>query len=202
MKIVRLFTVSALVLPLLVGCTPVDSSGEESPSPEMAIPEETSAPSETTWTIPESCAIESIVTAINAAGFPGAVDLTPSWTPAAGTDLAAALDAGGIACGYGIPDTDAGMTVYWVTDAVEVFGTTASTVWVPEGAEAANLDLSVEDITAYFQQTDADADNEYPHWEVNVLFDGGLWVHVATSSWQNPEDGNSIIEEMLQLASD
>ena len=202
MKIARLFTVSALLLPLLVGCTPVDSSGEGSPDPDVTVPEETASPSEISWTIPDSCAVESVISAIRAAGFPGAVDVTPPWTPAAGTDLAAALDAGGIACGYGIPETDSGVTVYWVANSADVFASTASAVWVPEGANAVDLDLNRDETIAYFQQTDASADSEYPHWEVNVLFEGGLWLHVATSSWNDPDDGNSIIEEMLQLASD
>lgn len=198
---IKLAAVASLAsIALLAGCAAPESPEPEPTTAASTPAEETPSPSMPDWVIPDTCAIDSIVSTIDSSGFPGAVDVTPAWSPAAGTDLAAALDADGIACGYGIPETDSGITLYWVPDAIDVFADTAAAVWVPEGSSIVDLDLSVDEVAAHFQYIPADEDNFYPHWEVNVLFEGGLWLHVATSSWQQPNDGNSIIETMLTVA--
>lgn len=200
MKILTFILGSSVVVGLLTGCAasgPMDGAEPEAEptlateSPEIELP---------SWSIPDSCAVASVIGAIETSGFPGVTDVTPTWTPAAGTDLAAALGGGGIACGYGIPNTDGGVTVYWVPDADAEFDATATVVWEVEGVNTVDLDLSRDEVTAYFQYFEMDSENIYPHWEVNVLFEGGLWLHVATSSWVEPNDGNSVIEAMLESA--
>ena len=200
MKILTFVLGSTIVLGLLTGCTGSDPMDSAAPEPEPTSASGTPEPELPSWSIPESCAVPSVIGVIESLGFPGVTDVTPPWTPAAGTDLAAALNGGGIACGYGIPDTDSGVTVYWVPDADAVFDATATVVWEVEGVNTVDLDLSRDEVTAYFQYVEMDSENIYPHWEVNVLFEGGLWLHVATSSWIEPNDGNSVIEAMLDIA--
>lgn len=191
---------TVLVLSLLAGCSPAGPEESVGPEPETVTPSESAVPEEITWTIPVTCELDSVLASIENNGFPGVVDLNPAWSPAAGTDLAAALDAGGIACGYGIPETDAGVTAYWVPNAEDVFEATAQSVWIPEGATIVDLDLSIAEVATYYVQVDGGTESEFPHWEVNVIFDGGLWLQLATSSWSMPNDGNAIIEAMLEVA--
>jgi hypothetical protein len=200
MKFLPLLVGSTVALGLLTGCSASEPTDSATPESEPTAVSESPEPEVPSWSIPESCAVESVIDVLDSSGFPGVEDLTPSWTPAAGTDLAAALDGGGIACGYGIPETDSGITIYWVPDAAAVFDATATGLWTVEGASTVDLALSRDEVTAYFQYVEMDSTNLYPHWEVNVLFDGGLWVHVATSSWIEPDDGNSVIEAMLEAA--
>lgn len=58
----------------------------------------------------------------------GSAYVPAEWQPGEGTDLAAALDAGGIACSYGIQVAEVGGTIIWAPTDDELWET-RSTEW-------------------------------------------------------------------------
>jgi hypothetical protein len=138
-----------------------------------------------------------MVELIDGLGFPGAIDVTPPWEPADGTDLKLALDNGGIACAWGPPNTDGGVIVYWVPVTDELWAE-ASGLWESGGLEPIDVPDVAED-AAYFIYRAQSETNEFPRWELNLRFTD-LWIQVATSSWENPSDGNAVVEAAREIA--
>lgn len=177
----------------LAGCAPTPAL-EVTPSAEpVAAP--TTAP--LTAVIPTSCDLPDMVELIDGLGFSGAIDVTPPWDPADGTDLKLALDNGGIACAWGPPNTDGGVIVYWVpvTDAL---WTEASELWASSGLEPIDVPDLTED-AAFFTYLPQSATTEFPRWELNLRFTD-LWIQVATGSWETPSDGNAVVDAALDIA--
>ncbi len=139
-----------------------------------------------------------MVDTIDALGFTGAVDVTPPWEPAAGTDLKLAIDNGGIACAWGPPNTDSGVVVYWVP-VDDALWAEASAVWEGEGTGAMDV-AGLDEDAAYFTFVGAGVDgNEFSRWELNLRFNG-LWIQVATSAWEDPTAGNAVVQTALDVA--
>lgn len=186
--------VAALLLGI-AGCSPTPAPVAPVPTESAATPTATAVPEAAV--IPSSCDIPEMLTLIDGIGFTGAVDVTPPWEPADGTDLKLALDNGGIACAWGPPNTDAGVVVYWVP-ATDTLWTEATTLWESAGAEPIDVPDLAED-AAYFTYLPQSETNEFARWELNVRFDD-LWVQVGTSSWVDSADGNAVIETALGVA--
>lgn len=182
---------------ILAGCgqQAVPSSEPTSEASPPAV--ETMEPVAPAFVIPDSCDLPSMLNTIENLGFPGTVDVTPEWTPADGTDLKLAIDGGGIACGWGPPDTDGGVVVYWVPVTDELWGE-ASALWESEGMYSIDVP-SLDEDAAYFTYLPLTEEREFPRWELNVRI-GSLWIQVGTSSWVNPTDGNAVVEAALQVA--
>lgn len=192
--IARILLVASLAVGL-AGCAPT-------PTPDVTAPIEpaassTAEPQPPAPVIPSSCDLPEMVELIEGLGFPGAIDVTPPWEPADGTDLKLALDNGGIACSWGPPEADAGVTVYWVPVTDELWAE-ASDLWESSDMEAVDVPDLAED-AAYFSYLPASGDSLYPRWELNVRF-ADLWIQVGTSSWENPSDGNAVVDAALDIA--
>lgn len=186
--------VAALVLGI-AGCSPTPALETPVPTEPVATPTVTAAPEAAV--IPSSCDIPEMLALIDGMGFTGAIDVTPPWEPADGTDLKLALDNGGIACAWGPPNTDGGVVVYWVP-ATDTVWTEATTLWESDGAEPIDVPDLAED-AAYFTYLPQSETNEFARWELNVRFDD-LWIQVGTSSWVDSSDGNAVIETALDVA--
>lgn len=188
--------VGTLVL-TLTGCAQTAQPSSEPSSEPSPSAIETLEPAAPAFVIPGSCDLPSILNTIENLGFPGTVDVTPEWTPADGTDLKLAIDGGGIACGWGPPDTDGGVVVYWVPVTDELWGE-ASALWESEGMYSIDVP-SLDEDAAYFTYLPQSEENEFARWELNLRFDS-LWIQVGTSSWVNPTDGNAVVEAALEVA--
>ena len=75
-------------------------------------------------------------------GFPGKVSgsqaILTDWEPFPGTDLAAAYEAGGIACSYGIQVAEIGATILWAPNQKNVFAE-RSKEWIASGQKKIDL---------------------------------------------------------------
>lgn len=196
----RILVVATLAL-ILAGCAPTPETveippGDPAASPSAEAPPAAEVPPPAS-VIPSSCDLPELVELIDGLGFPGAIDVTPLWDPADGTDLKLALDNGGLACAWGVPETDGGVVVYWVpvTDALWI---EASELWTSDGMESIDVPDLAED-AAFFTYLPQSETNEFPRWELNVRFTD-LWIQVATSSWVNPSDGNAVVESAREIA--
>lgn len=186
--------VAALLLGI-AGCSSTTVPVTPTPTESAVTPTATATPVATV--IPSSCDIPEMLALIDSIGFTGAIDVTPPWEPADGTDLKLAIDGGGIACAWGPPNTDAGVVVYWVP-ATDGLWSEATALWESNGAESIDVPDLAED-AAYFTYLPQSETNEFARWELNVLFDD-LWIQVGTSSWVESTDGNAVIETALEVA--
>ncbi len=194
------FLLAASLAVALAGCAPTPAP--DLPAPEVPAPVEpaespTVEPEPLASVIPSSCDLPEMVELIDGLGFTGAEDVTPPWDPADGTDLKLALDNGGIACAWGPPEADAGVIVYWVPVTDELWAE-ASEIWESSDMESVDVPDVAED-AAFFTYLPASEDNLYPRWELNLRFTD-LWIQVATSSWENPSDGNVVVDAALEIA--
>jgi hypothetical protein len=193
----RTLVVASLVA-VLAGCQP--TAAPDMPSPEVSAPVEPAVSPTVELVasvIPSSCDLPEMVELIDGLGFPGAIDVTPPWDPADGTDLELALDNGGIACAWGPPYADAGVTVYWVPVTDELWSQ-AVDLWESSDMDVIDVPGLTED-AAYFTYLPASEDSLYPRWELNVRF-ADIWIQVATSSWENPAEGNAVVDAALEIA--
>ena len=193
--IARILLVASLAVGL-AGCAPT-------PTPDVTAPIEpaassTAEPQPPAPVIPSSCDLPEMVELIEGLGFTGAIDVTPPWEPADGTVLKLALDNGGIACAWGPPNTDAGVVVYWVSVDDELWAD-ASDIWWSEGAGPMDFDGLDEDAGFFVAEDVGVNGNEFARWELNVRY-GSLWIQVGTSSWENPSDGNAVVDAALEIA--
>jgi hypothetical protein len=179
----------------IAGCSPTTAPVTPTPTESVVTPTATAAPESAV--IPKSCDIPEMLALIDSIGFTGAVDVTPPWEPADGTDLKLAIDGGGIACAWGPPNTDAGVVVYWVP-VTDSLWAVATGLWVSDGLDPIDVPDMAED-AAYFTYLPQSETNEFARWELNVLFDD-LWIQVGTSSWVDSSDGNAVIETALDAA--
>ena len=192
-----MFSGLALLIAMSIAGCASPTPGEPSASEPVSTPTSGDPVAAVTLQPPADCDQPSMVALINGLGFTGAEDVTPPWTPAEGTTLKLALDDGGLACAWGPPNTDAGVVVWWST--VDDDGWTAATdIMISEGQ--ADIDVAgLDEDAAMFIFEPASDDAIFPHWELNARFDD-LWIHVATSSWEFPADGNAVVSEALTLA--
>lgn len=111
------------------------------------------------------------------------------WEPAEGTDLAAALGEGGIACSYGLQEAEIGTTILWSPDDEFVFNE-QSLQWKKDGQQP--IDLPDLDESAAFVRTEGtEGSGEYHVWSINLLYKG-IWIQV------NATFTNSV-EKMMPL---
>jgi hypothetical protein len=71
-------------------------------------------------------------------------------------------------------------------------------LWESGGLEPIDVPDVAED-AAYFIYRAQSETNEFPRWELNLRFTD-LWIQVATSSWENPSDGNAVVEAAREIA--
>jgi hypothetical protein len=179
----------------VTGCAP--AAVGPTAEPAATVSPSTAPTSNVVYSIPNTCDLPAMVEVIDGLGFSGAEDVTPPWEPADGTDLKLAIDAGGIACAWGPPNTDAGVVVYWVP-VDDLLWSEASSIWESQGSAAIDVP-DVDEDAAFFLYEPQDGMNEFARWELNLRFDD-LWIQVGTSSWQDPADGNAVVDAALDIA--
>ena len=175
MKVLAALFASAL---LLSGC----SSEETSSSDESTV----------TSTVPASCEIEGVISAFNEQ-VEGSAYVPTEWQPSEGTDLKAALSAGGIACSYGIQVAEVGGTILWAPSSDDLWAE-RSQDWIEFGQTEIDLEGFEED-AAFIKQEGTSAD-EMHVWTINLLIDG-VWIQVGATFLQTVDEANPILEAAI-----
>ena len=178
MRLFFLFLATGL---LLSGC----SSNDTPTSKESAV----------SLTVPDSCEIAEVVAAFDEQ-VEGSAYVPTDWQPAEGTDLEAALSAGGLACSYGIQVAEVGGTILWAPASDELWAT-RSADWIKFGQSAMDLEGFEED-AAFIKQDGTSAD-EMHVWTINLLIDG-MWIQVSATFLQTVEEANPIIQAAIEAA--
>jgi hypothetical protein len=122
----------------------------------------------------------------------GLIFIDTPWEPATGTDLAAALDAGGIACSYGIQEAEVGATVMWST--AEAFESRREQ-WQADGQQVVSVG-GANEAWALLESTGF----EQHLWALNIL-SGDLWIHIGATFLPDVESATALVAAALDVAS-
>jgi len=118
----------------------------------------------------------------------GSVFVDTPWEPAPETDLAAALDAGGAACSYGIQEAEVGATVLWST--AEPF-VSRRAQWQADGQ--VQVEVNGADEAWALQETN---DNETRLWALNLLVDD-VWIHIGATFLPDLKSAGPLIDAAI-----
>ena len=122
----------------------------------------------------------------------GSIFIDTPWEPAAGTDLAAAFDAGGIVCSYGIQEAEVGATVMWST--AEAFESRRAQ-WQADGQQAVSVS-GANEAWALLESTGS----EQHLWALNIL-SGGLWIHIGATFLPDVESATVLVSAAIAATS-
>lgn len=143
--------------------------------------------------VPGDCEIESVIAAFDEQ-VAGSDYVPTDWQPSEGTDLKAAIDAGGIACSYGIQVAEVGGTILWAPASDELWES-RSDQWKEYGQTP--IDLEGFDEDAAFILQDGTSADEMHVWTINLLVDG-IWIQVGATFLQTVEEASGIIEAAIE----
>jgi hypothetical protein len=122
--------------------------------------------------VPSSCPQGEFLAVMNDY-VEGSVFIDTQWEPAPDTDLAAAIDAGGVACSYGIQEAEVGATVLWST--AEAFESRRAQ-WQADGQ--VQVDVNGADEAWALQEVVSDTEQHL--WALNLLV-GDAWIHIGAT---------------------
>lgn len=142
--------------------------------------------------VPASCEIAEVIGEFNAQ-VSGSKFVPTEWQPSPNTDLAAAIDNGGIACTYGIQVAEIGGTILWASNSENVWDERKQS-WITAGESPIDLP-GIEETSAYILQEGKSAD-EMHVWRINILI-RGVWIQVGASFLQNLDEALPIIKASI-----
>lgn len=170
----------ALILAAALLLTSCGSSSDESPASTQKY-------------VPSECATTKILAALPDS-IPNPQYIDTQWEPAEGTDLFASLNAGGLACSYGIQEAEIGTTILWAPDDDTLFQSRISG-WT-EGKQV-KTDLPNIDESDAYVLSEGDATSVERHvWAINLLVDG-FWIQVNATFLQTIEEAIPLIEAAI-----
>lgn len=153
-------------------------------------------PTETTASIPTNCEL-SAVNAAFAKIIPPSKFIKTDWQPAPGTDLAAALDSGGIACSYGDQEAEVGGTLIWALDQNGLWQERENE-WLKAGLKKVDIP-NINESVAYKLPEGATSADGMPAWKVNLLING-IWIQLGAAFIQSWEEATPIIQAAIDAS--
>ena len=160
-----------------------------------AQPVATPSPSETKAerAVPATCELPTVNAAF-AQIIPPSQYIPTEWKPAAGTDLFAAINAGGIACTYGDQNAEVGGTVLWALDKDGLWNARVKE-WQKEGMVRVEIP-NIDEMDAYRLPDGATAADGMPAWKVNLLIHG-VWIQLGAAFIQSWDEATPIIRAAI-----
>jgi hypothetical protein len=186
----KLGVIFLIAILLLSGCSSTDRTPAPSPSDTTANTDESK------FQIPSSCDLSGVNSGF-AKIIPPSKYIPTEWTPAEGTDLAAVLNNGGIACSYGDQDAEVGGTVMWVKN-VDGLWDSQVKKWQAEGLESTDIP-GINESAAFKLPEGATSVDGMPAWRINILIDD-LWIQLGAAFIQSYEEATPIIEAAINAA--
>lgn len=121
------------------------------------------------------------------------------WEPSEGTDLYAALNAGGLACSFGIQEAEIGTTILWAPDDDALFNE-RSQQWTKDGQVSVDIP-GVDESAAYVLTEGKEGSDEYHVWAVNFLYQG-IWIHIGATFANSIEDYTPLAKAAIESLRD
>lgn len=138
--------------------------------------------------VPESCPQGDFLAAMNSY-VEGSVFIDTPWEPAPDTDLAAALDNGGVACSYGIQEAEVGATILWSTS--EAYAERLAQ-WQADGRE----EVSVAGADEAWANQEVVSGAERHLWALNLLVDD-VWIQINATFLPDLAAAESLVEAAI-----
>ena len=150
------------------------------------------ASKKTTYYVPGYCSETKVLKALPSS-IPNAEVINTDWQPAEGTDLFAALNAGGLACSFGNQSAEIGATVLWAPDDDALFADRVKS-WSKEGQT--QVDLPGFDGSSAYQRLDNGSVRT-----VNVLING-FWIQVSATFTTKLDEMVPLVKAALESLRD
>lgn len=141
-----------------------------------------------TASVPRTCPTDDILPTMNTY-VAGSVFIDTPWEPAPDTDLAAAIDAGGVACSYGVQEAEVGATILWAP-ADGTFDVRREQ-WKLDGQTAVDIPGADE---AWVLQETIGEDNHV--WTINMLVDG-VWIQLNATFLQDLAEAQPLVDATI-----
>jgi len=143
--------------------------------------------------VPSACPQGDFLAAVERY-VPGSAFIDTPWEPAPDTDLRAALDAGGIACSYGVQEAEVGATILWAPSAAAF--ESRRIVWKADGQEL--VDVSGADEAWALRES---AGTERHLWALNLLVDGA-WIQVNATFLSDLDEAQPLVDAAIAVLRD
>lgn len=150
-------------------------------------------PTENNHKVPASCELDNVNAAF-AKIIPPSKYIPTEWKPAAGTDLYAAINAGGIACSYGDQPAEVGGTILWAAGKNGLWSSREKQ-WKSEGMQAVDIP-NIDESAAYKLPEGATSADGMPAWKVNLLVNG-IWIQLGAAFIQSWDEATPIIQAAI-----
>ena len=172
------------VLILISACGSSDPAPTSSPTPTAT---------ESSRKVPASCELPDVNAAF-AKIIPPSQYIPTEWKPAAGTDLYAAINGGGIACTYGDQNAEVGGTILWALDKDGLWNERVQR-WQKDGLVRVEIP-NIDEMDAYRLPDGATSADGMPAWKVNLLIHG-VWIQLGAGFIQSWDEATPIIRAAI-----
>jgi len=177
---VQLVSVSLLIPLLLVGCSSSQTVVEGSEQVQLL-------------NAPTTCELPDVINTFSDS-IAGSKYVPTDWQPSPGTDLAAAIDAGGIACTYGIQVAEVGGTVIWAPNKDGLWDQRVE-LWSASTYEKFDI-AGINEDDAYILRDDVTGADGAQIWQINLLI-SGVWIQLGASFIQTMEEATPFIQASI-----
>jgi hypothetical protein len=124
---------------------------------------------------------------------PGSTFIDTPWEPAPDTDLKAVLDAGGVACSYGIQEAEIGATVLWAP--ADAAYESRRAVWEADGQESVDVPGASE---AWVRRESTAVERHL--WALNLLVDGA-WIQINATFLSDLDEAQPLVDAAIAVLS-
>lgn len=123
----------------------------------------------------------------------GSIFIDTQWEPALNTDMAAAIDAGGVACSYGIQEAEVGATLLWSTAAA---GEMRRAQWRADGQQK----VTVRGVDEAWALQEGGAQERHL-WTLNLLVDDA-WIQINATFLQSLDEALPLVDASIEALRD
>jgi len=121
----------------------------------------------------------------------GSVFIETAWEPTPNTDLGAAIDAGGVACAYGIQEAEVGATILWAPGG-DAFAD-RKVQWQIDGHR--EVELASADEAWALEETNGE---EQHLWALNLLVDD-VWISINATFLRDLSQAQPLVDAAIQV---
>ena len=141
---------------------------------------------------PTSCPTDEVLPTMNRY-VEGSVFIDTPWEPAPDTDLAAAINAGGVACAYGVQEAEVGAAILW-TPSKDAFAD-RRVQWQIDGHR--KVEVAGADEAWALEETNGE---EQHLWALNLLVDD-VWISINATFLRDLSQAQPLVDVAMSVTS-
>ena len=151
------------------------------------------SPQKKDYEVPSTCENQRVIDALPADIRSQSSNISATWNPAPGTDLATVIENTGIACTYGVQSKEIGVTIYWTKDDNGKIFDSRVQGWTELGMKPATINGATK---AYALEDNASLNPEIHSYAVDFLYEG-IWVHIGSTYMYTLADARPMIDAAI-----